>query len=177
MKNKSLEFVKKSIESGMYKNVKIDDFDTMKEVEFIPFLKSFFRLNKEIIRFDDGILRYSHELKGSGLVNASITHDEEGDFQYFIVEECICDSTMSFHFSLYREILERLYYLKTFFKNSKPKDLEDNLWKYDIKYTVGNFVICSKISDEFATKEKPWLKERVTVMLPIRSEFIEKYTN
>lgn len=174
MKNKSLEFVKKSIESGMYKNVKIDDFDTMKEIEFIHFLKSFFELNKEIIRLDDGILKYSHELKGGGLINASIVHDEDEDFQYFIAEEYICDGTISFHFSLYKEVLEKLYYLKTFFKKSAPKDLEENPCKYDIKYTVGDFVLCSKVSDEFATKEKPWLKERVTVMLPVRSEFIEK---
>lgn len=178
MKNKSLEFVKKSIESGMYKNVKINDFDTMKEVPFIPFLKKVFEFNKEIIRFDDGILRYSHELKdcekGIGLIDAQIVHDEDEDFQYFIAEEYICDGTMSFHFSLYKEILERLYYLKTFFKKSEPKDLEKNPWKYDIKYTVGNFVLCSKYSDEFSTEEKPWLKERVAVMLPVRSEFIEK---
>ena len=174
MKDKSLKFVKKSIESGMYKNVKIDDFDTMKEIEFIHFLKSFFKLNEEIIRFDDGILKYSHELKGGGLINASIVHDEDGDFQYFIAEEYICDGTTSFHFSLYEEMLDRLYYLKTFLKKSAPKDLEANPWKYDINYTVGNFVLCSKYSDEFSTEEKPWLKERVTVMLPVRSEFVEK---
>lgn len=178
MKDKSLEFVKKSIEFGMYKNVKIDDFDTMKEVPFIPFLEKFFRLNKELVRFDDGILRYSHELKGcekgSGLINASIVHDEDGDFQYFIAEEYVCDGTMSFHFSLFKEILEKLYYIKTFFKKSEPNDFEENPCKYNIKYTVGNFVLCSKVSDEFATNEKPWLKERVEVMLPINSEFIEK---
>lgn len=178
MKDKSLGFVKKSIKSGMYKNVNIDDFDSMKEVPFIPFLEKVFKLNKEIMRFDDGILRYSHELKDCekriGLINAQIVHDEDEDFQYFVAEEYICDGTMSFRFLLYEEILDRLYYLKTFFKKSAPKDLEENPWKYDIKYTVGNFVLCSKYSDEFSTEEKPWLKERVTVMLPVRSEFMEK---
>lgn len=179
MNGKSMEFVKKSIESGAYKYVYINDFDTMKEIEFLPFVKQFFKFNDEIEWFNNNELRYSHTIEENGKqnnkINACIAYDNDADFQYFIAQEYVCDGTKSFHFSLCKEILEKLYYLKTFFKNSEPDDFEENPCKYDIEYTVGNFVLCSKYSDEFSTKKKPWLKERVTVMLPIRNEFIEKW--
>lgn len=177
MNRKSLEFVKKSIESGMYKDVHISDFDTMKEIEFSPFVKQFFKFNDEIAWFNNE-LRYSHTIEENGgqnnKINACIVCDDDADFQYFIAQEYICDGTASFHFSLYGEILESLLYLKTYYKKEEPEDFKDNFSKYDIRYTVGDFVLCSKMSNEFATKEKPWLKERVTVMLPVRSDFVKK---
>lgn len=32
----------------------------------------------------------------------------------------------------------------------------------------GNFVLAEEFGDQFATKEKPWMKSRFTAMLPIK---------
>ena len=50
-----------------------------------------------------------------------------------------------------------------------PKDLNG----YSIIYTVGDFVLAEELSDEFATKDKPWMKSRFTVMLPIRFNVVK----
>lgn len=178
MSEKSLKFIKKSIESGMYKDVHTSDFDTMKEIEFLPFVKQFFKFNNEITWFNNNEIRYSHTFEENrdknNKINACIAYDNDADFQYFIAKEYIYDGTTSFHFHLYGEILESLIHLKTYYRKEEPKDFKENYLKYDIRYTVGDFVLCSRKSDKFATKEKPWLKERVTVMLPVRSDFVKK---
>lgn len=55
-----------------------------------------------------------------------------------------------------------------------PKDAEEYLYNYDILFGVGDFVFVEEHVERFSTKEKPWIKSRFTVMLPIKCDFEEK---
>ena len=67
------------------------------------------------------------------------------------------------------ECIDKMIHLKTCNVNKEiPKDLIG----YSIIYTVGDFVLAEEFGDEFATKEKPWMKSKFTAMLPIKFDVV-----
>lgn len=52
--------------------------------------------------------------------------------------------------------------------------MEESPENYDVSFEVGNFVFAEEYGEQFATEEKPWMKCRFTVMLPIKSSFIRR---
>jgi hypothetical protein len=105
--------------------------------------------------------------------NFEIIYDPDCEFEYFTMETCISDGTLYFGYNLMTEILEKIFRLKTVNKEKLPVDIQENLYDYDIRYTVGNFVFGDEHGD-FGTDEKPWLHSKFTMMLPIKCEFIRK---
>ena len=67
-------------------------------------------------------------------------------------------------------IFYKLLQCGTYNLQTCPKDIETNFWNYDVKYTVGNFILNEEYGD-FGTGEKPWMRSRFTAMLPIKCEF------
>lgn len=173
MSNKSLEFVKKRINSDLCKGVNKKTYDFMKELNFRNVVEKI--LHKEF--GSDGLkMDIPLQKADSGTIaniGLKIVYDADANFQYFTIESCLCDGTLIFYNELVNRILNKLLALETCYKLTKPKDAERNLEKYNICYTVGNFVFASG-NEHNPPKDKLWMNDRIAVMLPIKCEFIEK---
>lgn len=112
-------------------------------------------------------LRYV--LKGDGItVSVEIYYNPNADFQYFTSYSATTDGTMIFDLDAMKKLCDMVVFCETYFKEAGAPHNGSH-----ITYTVGDFVVIREYGKEFATKEKPWLRERLTVMLPIRYEVRE----
>lgn len=157
---KSLEFVKERIASGQCNGMENNKYESMIEQD-IRELFTVVNYTKK-----GKILADVPYLKGDKpYFNVIIKHDPDADFEYFTMQRCNCDGTFVFFQDLMGECIDKMIHLKTCNVNKEiPKDLTG----YSIIYTVGDFVLAEEFGDEFATKEKPWMKSRFTAMLPIK---------
>lgn len=88
----------------------------------------------------------------------------DGDFDYFTCDGCVCDGTLAFMHERIENIAAKVLTLGTADKRYVGKDFTEVWW------TVGNFVCLEECSYEFAPEDKPWMKDRITVLLPLRME-------
>ena len=161
---KSLEFVKERIASGQCNGMENNRYKSMIEQD----IRELFTI---ITCTKDGtILIDVPYLKGDKpYFNVIIKRDPDADFEYFTMQRCNCDGTFVFFQDLMGECIDKMIHLKTCNVNKEiPKDLTG----YSIIYTVGDFVLAEEFGDEFATKEKPWMKSRFTAMLPIKFDVV-----
>lgn len=163
--DKSLEFVKERITSGRCNGMENNKYKSMIEQDV---RELFIGINytKEVT-----ILADIPYLKGDKpCFNIIIKHDPDADFEYFTTQRCNCDGTFVFFQDLMSECIDKMIHLKTCNVNKEiPKDLTG----YSIIYTVGDFVLEEEFGDEFATKEKPWMRSRFAVMLPIKFDVVK----
>lgn len=113
---------------------------------------------------------YSGKLKADDMgISIDILFDPNADFQYFTSYVAYTDGTMIFELEAMQKLFNRLLQCGTYFnKMEAPHD------GAHITYTVGNFVVVREYGKEFAPKEKPWMTERLTVMLPINYQIEEQ---
>ena len=97
--------------------------------------------------------------------NIEIKIDRDADFQYCASKTCLSDGSLIHLQSLIYSIYSRVMSGGTFYK---PLDISGKPSK--ISYVIGDFVVLTENDKNFATAEKPWLTERLTVMLPIKAE-------
>lgn len=96
-----------------------------------------------------------------------VSFDENADFDYFTFDREVGVGTSAFVQWLLEEIALKVIGLRT---AHQPK-IEKGLSTFkDIFWTVGNFVVVPEYDKALATKEKPWLRERVTVLLPLKMD-------
>lgn len=174
---KSIEFVKKIIQSGRCNGMENNAYKYMNEVNFTQIIKGMRDADGNLIKFINDTAHAEIPLvnKESGKefkLNINITYNPNAEFDYFTTESCVCDGTLVFIHDLMVDVINKLTPFGTCGKI--PKEAEDNLENYDIHYTVGDFVVGEEYGKQFATKEQPWLQCRFTVMLPIKCEFIKK---
>lgn len=116
---------------------------------------------------------HSYKMKSDSIdgdyFTLTVDYNENTDFSYFTMERCYCDGTFAFYQELIKHILLKLLDLNTY---DKRVDIPDNLYGHEVKYTVGDFVLTHEYGSKFATEEKPWMKSRFSVMLPIKFEVI-----
>ena len=159
---KSLEFVKNRIESGMAYGFENTHFESLTEHDSRDTFKSFH------IFYDDKsetklICKLGNDDKPDLEIN--IIYSPDAEFEYFTMESCRCDGTLLFVQELMEKCVEKIIRLKTY---NKDKQLPSDLSGHKITYTVGDFVVGTEYGEQFSTKEKPWMMERFTVMLPIK---------
>lgn len=92
-----------------------------------------------------------------------VIYDSSADFQYFTSYAAYTDGTTVFELEAMQEIFSRLVQCGTYFNKA---DAPHN--GAHITYTVGNFVVIREYGKEFSPPDKPWMSERLTVMLPIK---------
>lgn len=118
------------------------------------------------------VLEYFKDKKvlsfGNDNLSVTITYDPDADFQYFTYSCSTHDGTLMFVMQNMAECLNRVLHLKTCYS---PTGYPTKLDGAEIHYTIGNFVVCNEYDEQFATKEKPWMLERTTVLLPIKYSF------
>ena len=107
--------------------------------------------------------------------NVKVIYDPEADFDYFTNFQCRNDGTLLFTLQAQQEVLLNVMNLKTHCTSKVPDDFVENFEKYRVTYTIGNVVNVCEHSNEFGTKEKPWMTQRDTAMLPIKFEVERLY--
>lgn len=177
LSGKSLEFVKKRIDSGECGDMKNNHYSSMREVCFTDIASQ--KLNTDIVdRKSDSEwklkLYAKSECGDKKQVNIEVQYNPNTDFDYFTMKSCRCDGTLIFYFELCEKILENVFLGNTQYKPKLPENYENDMDKYIIKYVVGDFVFANEFGEEFATEDKPWMLSRFSVMLPIKCDFVKK---
>lgn len=108
--------------------------------------------------------------------NVKVIYNPEADFDYFTNYQCRNDGTLLFTLQAHQEVLLNVMNLKTYCTSKVPDDFVENFRNYDVTYTIGNIVSVREHSNEFGTKEKPWMTQRDTAMLPIKFEVKKRLT-
>lgn len=158
MTNKSLEYVRKRIEEGNCNNMPIEEFQDMYA---IPFKSCLLEGTEDYI-----VLA---ERKDSDKVLADLTYSPDAEFNYFITESCVCDGTLMFMRDLVANVIEKIVRLQTCYAPAVDgiSVKEFNNGNYTMHYEVGDFVANSHIIEP-PDKDKLWMCDRFTVMLPVK---------
>ena len=90
--------------------------------------------------------------------DVSISFDGNADFDYFTSESCIHDGTLYFIIKTMDECVRKVCLAQT----GAPESGDS------IQYIVGNFVILTEYDGDFVPADKPWMRERTTVLLPLK---------
>jgi hypothetical protein len=104
-------------------------------------------------------------------VNVTLEFNPDADFQYFTFESCLHDGTLIHIVSLLEKCVSKVCCLGTFYE---PLGEFSN--GMTVHIVVGNFVVLNeydKNGDLFTPEDKKWLKERTTVLLPLRMSYTE----
>jgi hypothetical protein len=107
-----------------------------------------------------------NENGGTDVCQVNIEVNPDGDFEYCVSESVLSDGTLAHLDGVLNKLYNRII---TGISYCKSQELPD---KYNsISYTVGNYIILTEHGDKFRTEDKPFLKERISVMLPVRCVF------
>ena len=155
--SKSLEFVKRRIENGDCKNMLPEEFT---EMNIVP-------LNSYWDKVGVGETIILAITKDKSEVIADLTYNPDAEFDYFTTESCVCDGTLLFMTELIEKILRKVGSLNTYYIPAFEGISEKDLCNYKLHYEVGDFVTNSCIIEP-PDKDKPWMCDRFTVMLPIK---------
>lgn len=92
--------------------------------------------------------------------------DPNSNYKYFTSETQLNDGTLSFCCDAIRSLATKVVCLGT-----ADNDLiKDGINFTNVNWTVGNFVVLNEFVPELAPKEKPYLQNRLTVLLPLRMD-------
>lgn len=95
--------------------------------------------------------------------------DIKNNYQYKIKRSVMCDGTLYFVNELIFEIMNDLFNQRTHYKPTFPEDRKEEI--KSIHYIMGDFEVYAEYLN-FGTKDKPWLKLKFTVELPVSCEYI-----
>ena len=158
---KSSEFIKNRIESEIAYGFDNTHFESLTEYNSKDVFKNF-----HIFTDDKTETKLIYKLGDDKAdLEMDIIYNPDADFEYFTMERCRCDGTLLFIQELMEKCVEKIIRLQTC---NKEKQLPSDLSGHKITYTVGDFVVGTEHGEQFSTKEKPWMLERFTIMLPIK---------
>lgn len=114
-----------------------------------------------------GARNFSFEGTVDGVVDVcfdvSISFDSDADFDYFTSESCIHDGTLLFVREAMDKCVRKVCLAQSYYKPTGAPASGDS-----IQYTVGNFIVLTEYDGDFVPADKPWMRERSTVLLPIK---------
>ena len=152
----SLEFCIKTATDQTRSNLMDVDFSEAFEMP-IETVAEFFKNNKI----------YTRKI---GNTTLEITYDPDADFQYYTNSVSTHDGTLMFVLENMERCLAKVLNGKTYYI---PAGVPKNFNGAVIQYTIGNFVVCNEYGEQFAPKDKPWMTEMTTVLLPIKYSYKE----
>lgn len=156
--SKSLDFCKATAQNAYRSSYADRSWDNAAEDyeteaifdEFIRGARSFYITGK----LDDGT-----DIR----IDISISFDSNADFDYFTSESCIHDGTLYFIRETMDRCVRKVCLAQTYNKNTGAPESGDS-----IQYIVGNFVVLTEYDGDFVPADKPWMRERTTVLLPLK---------
>lgn len=120
------------------------------------------------VRRDDGVLHVVRDAFGidGKKWTVHLRFDPDADFSYFTSECSVNDGTILFANELFDRNAFKVITMSTY-----DKVLETALRiGRDVYWTIGNFVCLLETGERFAPTDKPWVKTRMTVLLPLRMD-------
>lgn len=167
-RRRSLSFVKSRIKEGYIDGYSLTQIDTIDELPLKYALDMFDPRWVKNFLSSGCLIKSDTDL---GELTVSVKYNPLGDFEYCTMERCRNDGTFVF----YRELIERnimkIFCGQTYNSTKLPKDFYDHIDRYEMNYEIGDLVLASEYSSKFATKEKPWMRSRFTVFMPIKMSF------
>lgn len=95
--------------------------------------------------------------------DVSVSFDSNADFDYFTSESCIHDGTLLFIREAMDKCVRKVCLAQSYYIPIGAPHSGDR-----IQYTVGNFVVLTEHDGDFVPVDKPWMRERSTILLPIK---------
>lgn len=172
MSDKSLEFIKKRIASGVCNGMENNKYEHMNEIDF-PTIANKIQFT-ELVDVSENLWKTKLLFENGETTEISVKYNPSAQFDYFSTERCCCDGTMLFMVELCEKVFNKILTGQSCYIPKIPKDVGEKPYNYDVSFEVGNFVFAEEYGEQFATEDKRWMKSRFTVMLPIKCDFIEK---
>lgn len=166
---RSLDFVKERIASGKTALTDIKWSRDFIEVDFKLIYKNLFGVD---------FPNKGTSLKHEDILVAEFIYDPNADFNYFATSKRIHDGTLLFVYKTFADLYNSVFtcctYNKEVIEKLKMHEKNPNFYKkYHFKYTVGDIVCGTEIDGDYVPKDKKWMRERTTAMLPIKFEIVE----
>lgn len=117
----------------------------------------------------EGIRKYvlEYDDDGSkGVINIELVLNADADFQYFTSESFVSDGSLAFITDASEKLISRVLGGRSYYAGLKEPEYGDT-----IEFTIGNLILLTEHGD-FGTEEKPWLRERNTVLLPVAMRYL-----
>lgn len=97
------------------------------------------------------------------LYYVNITIDPNGDFDYFTSDSFISDGTFLFWADCIDGLLRKVLSLGTY-----NKELGEPSNGCTVNWVIGNVVSCVEYDGDWVPADKKWMRERVTMLLPLK---------
>ena len=124
---------------------------------------------KNFIGNNRGIVISGKDENGKSILfDITIDFNPDAKFDYCTSEAIVHDGTYIFMLQAIKECLMKVITGGTYYSKYDPPASGSS-----VHYTIGNAVVLNEYDTKFATKEKPWMQERTTVMLPIKYEIMK----
>lgn len=117
----------------------------------------------------EGIRKYvlEYDDDGSkGVINIELVLNADADFQYFTSESFLSDGSLAFITDASEKLISRVLGGRSYYADLKEPEYGDT-----IEFTIGNLILLTEHGD-FGTEEKPWLRERNTILLPVAMRYL-----
>lgn len=117
----------------------------------------------------EGIRKYvlEYDDDGSkGVINIELVLNADADFQYFTSESFVSDGSLAFITDASEKLISRVLGGRSYYADLKEPEYGDT-----IEFTIGNLILLTEHGD-FGTEEKPWLRERNTILLPVAMRYL-----
>ena len=117
----------------------------------------------------EGIRKYvlEYDDDGSkGVINIELVLNADADFQYFTSERFLSDGSLAFITDASEKLISRVLGGRSYYADLKEPEYGDT-----IEFTIGNLILLTEHGD-FGTEEKPWLRERNTILLPVAMRYL-----
>lgn len=93
--------------------------------------------------------------------NVSVRYDPDAEFEYFVSSSSRHDGTLLFELETMGIVANKICSGASYFAPTPP--LSDRK-----TYIIGDLVLLNEYGEEFGTQEKPWMRMRTTVCLPVK---------
>ena len=159
----SLEFCKKRASYPNFSSYSDRDWSKAFESEAIRLVDNMFKGEREYelgATLDNGVkIHY----------NIKFEINPDGEFDYFTSYSFLSDGTLLFLGEAMDKIIDKVFSLGTYNKElGRPRN------GCTVNLTIGNFVILNEYDGDWLSilpEEKKWLRERTTVLLPLRMSY------
>lgn len=95
--------------------------------------------------------------------NVNLSFDNNADFDYFTSASCIHDGALVFVENTICRCVKNVCLARTYNKNIGALESGDS-----VEYVIGNFVVLTEYDGDFVPNDKPWMRERTTVLLSLK---------
>ena len=169
--NKSIKFISTLIKEGRFGNGFPHDRSSAGPASFLEVLLRIYPQMQDVLK--DNLVSYKLTADGDKARKITIKYEPDADFEWATSKMSYNDGTLLFPFQLHEEILNRVLQGTLYYRLTVPTGYEDNMWDYNIEYSVGDMCWLSEHGD-WGIEDKPWMRQKDSVCLPLSIKYIRR---